>query len=339
MLRPFLPEAQTGGLGALTGQFKAYDARTGWPISFFETVLRARRADVVLFGENHNDAVCNQIEAQMFAALASGPDPTALAMEFFERDTQSALDAYLKGRIKELTFRERTRQKRTYVLSHRPLIEIAKRTHAPVLAANAPRRLVTSYRESELPFPDFVAGLSDQDRQWLPSSSEPVEGPYRDRFFSMMSGHGDAIEADEDNAESIGQEKQGENSDSDEDDEGDKEPKKPGTNTEDFFRAQLLWDDSMAETLAGFRDRYPRQRVMLIVGGFHVQRNGGTRSKFQSRRPDDRVFTIVYQSSEDPSLAFDKEDRGIGDVVIYGIAPPPPKTADPEQSEPAAESR
>ena len=97
---------QAGGNAYLFGQFKAYDGASGDPISFTQIVARAREADIILFGEEHSDVVCNALEAQLLGALVGGPRPVALAMEFFEADTQTPLDAYLSGRLDEPDFRK-----------------------------------------------------------------------------------------------------------------------------------------------------------------------------------------------------------------------------------------
>ncbi len=154
---------RTGGSAALVGQFVAYDGHSGRRLSFEEVVARCRPADAVLFGEEHNDVVCNELEAQLLYALARQPRPVALAMEFFEADTQAALDAYLRGRIAEEPFREQTHQGRAYILSHRPLIELCRLIRVPVIAANAPRKLVRAYRMSGLDYEAFRAGLDAGD--------------------------------------------------------------------------------------------------------------------------------------------------------------------------------
>src|SRR5262245_61977837 len=111
---------ETGGSATLFGQFGAFDGRSGSPISFADVVQRCNGADVVFFGEMHSTSVCNQLEAELLHALARQSRPVALSMEFFETDTQAALDAYLAGRIDEAAFIAQTRQNSDYWLAHRP---------------------------------------------------------------------------------------------------------------------------------------------------------------------------------------------------------------------------
>lgn len=309
---------RTGGSAALYQQFQAFDGRTGETLSFADIVRRSARADVVLFGELHSHAVCNAIEAQLFHAMLKESRPAALAMEFFERDTQAALDAYLAGKSDEAAFIKQTRQNRDYLLAHRPLVELCRSAGAPIIAANAPRRLVREYRMSKMPFDEFRRSRSVEDQQWLPRSSEHLPGPYFDRFVEVIKSHppapatatsAPALLPLNDTASAAGP--------------ASKQAAAP--KTDPFivsFRPQLLWDDSMAESVADYRAAHPGHRVMLVIGRFHVAEEGGTLQKFRQRRPGDKVFTIVFSSRETGAFAMDKDDANSADVVICGLNPP-----------------
>ncbi|GEM_PF-130761 len=303
---------------ALFGQFQAYDGHTGQPQSFRQVVERCRGADVILLGEEHSDPVCNQLEAQLLWALWTDAGrgagrPVGLAMEFFECDTQAALDAYLRGRISESDFRQQTRQGRAYVLSHRPLIELCRAAKIPVIAANAPRRLVRNYRTSGLEYADFRARLDPAEQRWLPLANVYLPGPYEDRFVEMMAGHPTGPPSAPTSQATLATAPASQPASG----------PAPEVSPASMYRAQLLWDQSMAESLASFRDRFPTHQVLLVVGQFHVAHAGGTLVKFRLLRPSDRVVTVIYRSTSDASLRFDPADRHVGDILIYGIAPPP----------------
>lgn len=327
--------ATSGGNAALIGQFQAYDGHGGRAISFAEIARRAAHADVILFGEEHSDAVCNQIEAQLLYALVEQRRPVALALEFFEADTQAALDAYMLGRLDEAAFREQTRQNRAYVLSHRPLIELCRLAHVPVIAANAPRRLVTGFRKSGLSYQEYRAGLDPSDRRWLPTTNEHVGGSYEVRFGDLMAQHEGPTPTTQSTTRPSPTTDPAEmpdaTADADTATATSRPAPDPGAPTQSaartFYWAQLLWDQALAESLANFRERYPSHRIMLLVGSFHVAYTGGTVTKFLRRRPHDRLLTIVYRSTLDGHFPFQDEDRHAGDIVIYGIAAPPKKDA------------
>jgi uncharacterized iron-regulated protein/dienelactone hydrolase len=355
---------RTGGSAALVGQFAAYDGHSGRRLSFADVVARCQQADVVLFGEEHNDVVCNELEAQLLYALVRQPRPMALAMEFFEADTQAALDAYLRGRIGEAPFREETHQGRAYVLSHRPLIELCRMTKVPVIAANAPRRLVRAYRMSGLSYEGFRAGLAPGEQRWLPNENTFIAGGYEERFLEIMQSHGGPAPTTQPTTAPTTQPITAETAPP-----PGMPPMPPGMprmpppampatvpspeppstmpttavppsepagmprmDPAAMYEAQLLWDQTMAESLATCRARYPTHRVMLIVGSFHVTHDGGTAIKFRQLRPLDQVITIVYRGMPSSQPPFEEEDRGAGDIVIYGIKPPP----EPEREAPAS---
>ena len=427
---------RTGGNAFLFRQFQAYDGRTGRPINFAALAKKARQADIILFGELHGDLMCNQIEAQLLYELLRDGTRQALAMEFFEIDEQSAVDAYLAGRIEEPDYLEISDRPQSYLTTHRPLIEMCRATRTPVLAVNAPRRLVREFRKFDGDYASFRAGLAAEDRQWLPPALEILTGPYRDRFEELMSGHGD-MPAPPPASQPVSQPEREQASDPntpvrtepasaphpmppastttassstaplmppattapgempEAEPEASPEPitqpvAKPtpsphgqplGAETEppdsaaasqpssaptadtvveqtamppalpatapasrpadapasmpaempalsddfdwrDFYRAQMLWDEAMAESIAAFRRTHPRRRMMLVVGAFHVTNDGGTTIKLFNRCPDDDVLTVIYRASADGQFAFDEDDRGRGDVVIYGISEP-----------------
>ena len=100
----------------------------------------------------------------------------------------------------------------------------------------------------------------------------------------------------------------------------------------------------MAESLANFRATYSERRVMLIVGRFHVEHDGGTLVKFRQRRPQDRTCTIIYSGRPDGRFALESEDVGAADIVLSGITPPekdraPPATAPASLPAAAGKSR
>ncbi len=262
--------------------FAFYDGKDGSPTTLEAFLEASKDADLVAFGELHGQLIGAEMELKTFEGMAAGPRPVALAMEFFERDVQGALDDYLAGKTTEAEFLKVARQGPAYPKTHRPLIEYAKAHHLAVIAANAPRRLVTEYRKSEKPYADYLGTLSEADRGYLPAETTVATGPYLDRFTKLMGGE-------------------------------------RGTK---LVKAQSLWDDSMSDAMAKYREAHPDARVMFIVGGFHVAARLGTITKFSARRPNDRVALLLMTVGEPPAFAFDAEDKGEADLLLV-VAPPP----------------
>lgn len=240
---------------AAKGPDAAYYDGAGATSSVDAFVAQARAADFVAFGELHEHPVASRLELAMVQALLQAGRPFALAMEFFERDTQPAIDDYFAGRIDEATFVQRTERNEAYASSHRPLVEACREAGATVIAANAPRRLVTAYRKSGLPYDEWLASVPQAERPLLPARSVPPHDEHERRFLALMG------------------------------------PERGPP----FFRSMALWNDAMAESCASHRDAHPDAIVMLVVGAFHVAGRLGTVTAYRERRSEDRIAVLTMK--------------------------------------------
>ncbi len=277
------------------GLFYGSDGRIA---TLHDVLLDASGADLVAFGELHGHDVGAAYQYDLLDALYRTGRPLALAMEFFERDTQAVLDQYLRGEIDVLELKKRARQGAAYDRTHGPLIDYCKQRGIPVIAANAPRRLVTGYRKSGLSYNEYLASLSDEDRGWLPRSTTTPNDAYRDRFVSFMGEERGAA----------------------------------------IFKSQALWDDAMAEAVTDFKNEHPNHRVLLIVGGFHVTGGLGTLTKYKQRRTSDSILTVLMDHASDkakpPAWNPDAKDTAEYLLMVHPQPRPKPKGT-PKADKPA----
>jgi uncharacterized iron-regulated protein len=311
-------------------------------------------AEVVLVGETHTDPVGHWIEAWLFQEalavagvlaaeeVAPGTDrtrPVALSLEMFERDVQGIVDEYLDDLITEAQFKASARPWEHYDADYRPMVELAKASGIPVLAANAPRRYVN--RVSRLG-PDALDALSDRAKESLPPLPFPAPTQaYRDEWNTLMANMVMEPQCP------VPEEKE----------EGSPEghppvdphqtppvgmptkvspagmpPKAPpeaaeegppagmpthaGSFIENGLQAQTLWDASMAHAITTFLEENPGGLVVHMVGGFHVKNFTGTPEKVEFYRPGTRSL-VVHMDIEDDFRTFDPEEHGgRGDFVI-----------------------
>ena len=268
---------------------RLYRPDTGADVRLAAAAAEWEDADIIAFGELHGNLVGAEAQLALLKTLARQRRPIALAMEFFERDTQADVDAYLKGELDEEAFRKKTKRNRAYDATHGPLIQFCREKGIPVIAANAPRRLVTGYRKSDEDYETYLAGLSEEDRGFLPEETDVLEDEYQEKFLALMGS-----------------------------------AKGPS-----FFRSQSLWDDAMAEAMVEFRAEHPAHRVLLIVGGFHVERGLGTITKYRNRRGKDDVRILLMKMSQDPKLSPVDDEMGSADVLLKIPAPKPKARALP----------
>jgi uncharacterized iron-regulated protein len=267
---------------------------TGASLDLAGAVARLGEADFVAFGELHGHPEGARAELALLTALADGPRPVTLAMEFFERDVQPALDAYLAGKTTEEEFLKVARQGPAYPKTHRPLIEACKARGIPVVAANAPRRLVSARRAAKGTYAEWRASLSEADRGWVPTEATEPDEAYRKRFVEAMGEERGAR----------------------------------------LFVSQAMWDDAMGEAVARARTEHPERRVLLVVGAFHVQGRLGTASAFSKRRPQDVVRVVAMTTREPGKPAFTPDLKGEGDLLLVvapaaAAVPPAPAAERP----------
>lgn len=113
----------------------------GSQTTYSRMLLDLAKADVVFFGELHNNAISHWMEFELASDLYL-LDTTALIMgaEMFESDNQMILDEYLKGQIRERDFEAAADLWDNYKTDYKPLITLAATKGIPFVATNIPRR-------------------------------------------------------------------------------------------------------------------------------------------------------------------------------------------------------
>jgi len=83
---------------------------------------------------------------------------------------------------------------------------------------------------------------------------------------------------------------------------------------EAIFRSQLVWDATMAESIAR-ATRSGASKVVHLVGQFHCDFEGGTVQELRRHLPGARILVISMQRAWPSELLED--DRGRADIVVY----------------------
>ncbi|RZK32841.1 MAG: iron-regulated protein, partial [Hymenobacter sp.] len=136
-LLPLLAFAPAGDRPA----YRLFTAQ-GQPADYDQMLTQLAQADVVLFGEQHNDPIAHWLELQVTQELnrLKGPGQLVLGMEMFERDVQPPLSQYVAGALPDSAFERQSRPWPNYATDYRPLLAFAQAAHLPVVASNVPRR-------------------------------------------------------------------------------------------------------------------------------------------------------------------------------------------------------
>jgi uncharacterized iron-regulated protein len=133
----------SSGGGASGGAWIAVDTRTGTTVDLDTMARELARCDVVFLGEEHDQDVGHALQLELTKRIVALRPIASLSFEMIERDAQVELDRYLAGEIDERTYLASTKQWPNYREHYRPMVELAKELHLPVIAANVPRPLAS----------------------------------------------------------------------------------------------------------------------------------------------------------------------------------------------------
>ena len=124
-----------------------------------------KRADVVLFGELHNDPIAHWLQLELTKDLhALLGDKLVMGAEMFEADGQLIMDEYFSGFITAEKFEEEMRLWKNYSTDYKPLLEYARENGLRFIATNIPRRYANMVFKKGLISMD---SLSDEAKRYM----------------------------------------------------------------------------------------------------------------------------------------------------------------------------
>jgi uncharacterized iron-regulated protein len=117
--------------------------------SYKDLVKEASEADIVFFGELHDNPICHWLEYEITADLyAVKGKNLVLGAEMFESDNQLIVNEYLGGLIKEKDFESQARLWPNYKTDYKRLLSFARDSSLPFIATNIPRRYAAMVNKS-----------------------------------------------------------------------------------------------------------------------------------------------------------------------------------------------
>jgi uncharacterized iron-regulated protein len=280
-----------------SASFRVVESATGATVPFTALIDRASRADVVFFGEQHDDPETHFLEFGLLEGLGQRLANVVLSLEMFERDVQPSLDRYLSGAASESSFLASARPWPRYATDYRPMVQLARVRGWRVVAANIPRPMASAIARKGMAALDTLTTL---ERTYASAAMICTpDTPYFTRFAETMgdmSGHGPgdaAADAATAQAQMIR-----------------------------VFEAQCAKDETMAESIARALAASRGSGVTLHVNGaFHSDYRQGTVERVRRRVPDARMLVITAVPVENPGTAVVGAEAAKADYVIFTRKP------------------
>jgi len=227
----------------------------------------ARQVRVTFVGETHDNPASHRLEVDILDALQQhNPGNITLAMEMFTPSQQPVLDLWTAGKLTEKEFLKQVDWFHTWRMNFA--------FYRPLLTYcrdhNIPILALNAEKELKQKISHTpLDQLSEEEQQQLP---EMVDDPYQKAMVqSVFSGH------------KMGQ-----------------------AMLDGFQRVQTLWDETMAQNLAGYlKTTDPKHQVLVVAGGNHVRFGFGIPRRMFRRTP----VTYLLIGSEELDVPADKQDR------------------------------
>lgn len=167
--------------------YALFDAQ-GRAIGHKHLVKKATAADIILFGELHNNALAHWLQLELARTLADA-GPLVLGAEMIERDDQATLDRYLNGEIDLAALDTLARLWKNHRSDYHPLVELARTRNLPFVASNVPRRLARAVNKGGFEALDTVPVSEQPWMAQLPIPFDPDLPRYK-HMLTMMGDHG-----------------------------------------------------------------------------------------------------------------------------------------------------
>ncbi|HCT30358.1 MAG TPA: iron-regulated protein [Bacteroidales bacterium] len=115
--------------------------KNGDEVKYSKMVDRLTEADIVFFGELHDNPIAHWLQLELTKDLfAEKKGKLILGAEMFEADNQLILSEYISGLYKSEKFEADARLWTNYKTDYKPLVEFALKSKIPFIATNVPRR-------------------------------------------------------------------------------------------------------------------------------------------------------------------------------------------------------
>ena len=230
-------------------------------------------AQVVYLAENHSSSADHLAQLNIIKAL-DDTNKLAIGLEMFQRPFQPVLDSYLAGTLTEAELIEQSEYETRWGFDwefYAPVLRYAKENQIPLIALNTPAEATRQVAREGL------ESLKGELLSYVPPIGEvdTTNEAYRASVSQVFGAHGHGSSLNFDN----------------------------------FFAAQVLWDETMAESIVEQLNADAERQVVVLAGEGHVAFGYGIPSRVQRRLPS------VKQASVRLSPADQTVTPGFADFV------------------------
>ncbi|MGB9496520.1 MAG: ChaN family lipoprotein [Dissulfuribacterales bacterium] len=237
---------------------------------------------VIYIGECHDNFSHHMAQLRIIQGLDRLDHPLAVGMEMFQRPFQHVLDRYLKGQIDEKTFLKESKYLERWRYDYqlyRPIIQYCREHDIPVLALNLPEEISKKVARKGL------ESLSDEELRQVPEDLDWSNTAYKTRLRRIFEKH----------------------------------PESGVRDFNDFYQAQILWDETMAQNVHDYMKNNPGRQIVVLAGNGHIAFGDGIPSRTYRRGKYDQAIIA--------NVTGNKPEQGMADFFLFPPMMQPPFSA------------
>ncbi len=234
---------------------------------------------IIYVGERHPNYEDHKIQLEVIMELSRRNKRFAIGMEMFQRPFQKTIDDYLANVVNEKEFLKASEYFKRWGYNYhlyREIIEFAKARGVPIIALNQREEIIKKVSRGGLD------ALTEEERKEIPQDMDMTDEDYKEVLSKVFKLHGNTFIK----------------------------------NFDYFYQSQLLWDETMAHSVAQFLLEHPDYQIVVLAGAQHIMFDSGIPQRTYRLTGKDYA-TLINGTSEDLSM-------DIGDFVLFPTPLIPP---------------
>jgi uncharacterized iron-regulated protein len=245
-------------------------ARTGTAVSFEEFMQDVAASRIIYVGEQHTDKAHHDIQLKLIQAIYKNKKNLAVGMEMFDHSYQDILDQWSAGELDQKTFLRKVHWYANWRYNfslYKEILDFIKENRLRLVGLNIPNHIPPKIREGG------IESLRDDEKKHLPQQIDLSNTGHRDYVQKVFENHRHHFRG--------------------------------GVEFENFYAAQSVWEDAMAEAIA---DNLNDDVMVVLAGNGHIQYKYGIPDRVFKRT--NAPFATIY-----PAPVGGEEELAIADYI------------------------
>lgn len=221
---------------------------------------------IIYVGEEHDEYSHHLAQLKIIRGLHRMGKEVAIGLEMFDRNLQQVIDNYLNRDISEQEFLKKTQWLSRWSYDYRlyrPIIEYAYKNGLRIVALNADSKTVKKVARKGL------SSLDDKERKGIARELDFSNEAYKEWLKKAYQIHKDTEIKD----------------------------------FESFYQAQIIRDETMAETIVNFLKTHPNYQMVVLAGNGHLLYGYGIPKRVRRRANISGAIIVSGEEHLSPEMA------------------------------------